>query len=81
MASFRRKPIAALAAVSAAAALAVPAASANAETPPPTTFTPPTFVCETLTEDIQLALDAGDQLAADLISDTFDAIGCGDTAT
>lgn len=84
-----RKALAALAVVTAAGAVAVPAASASAATPVRTTsvrhiglvpYTPPAYLCATLGLQVQGALAAHNPLLASLIVKTSVAIGCGGAA-
>jgi hypothetical protein len=75
----RRKPLAALAALGAAAALAFSSPSANAQTLP-LSYTPPVFLCYSLVYGIQGALATGNQLRANLLSQTFIYLHCGGAA-
>jgi peptidoglycan/LPS O-acetylase OafA/YrhL len=77
----RRKPLAALAAVTAALALAIPAASANAATfPTPVAYPPPHYLCSMLIVQMQGADAVGNHLLANLLSQTFVDIHCGGAA-
>jgi hypothetical protein len=80
----RRKPLAALAAVTAAVAIAVPAASASAATTEradsPLPFTPPTDLCQTLSGATQAVLALGDPQLVDLTQTAVDVLGCGAAA-
>jgi hypothetical protein len=82
----RRKPLAALAAVTAAVAIAVPAASASAATtertvsPRQLPFTPPIALCDTLSGATQDVLAIGDPMLTDLTATAADVLGCGGAA-
>jgi hypothetical protein len=74
----RRKLIAGLAAVTATAAIALPAASASAQ-PFPITYTPPYAYCLSLVYQIQAA-ELTNPLFANLLSQVFVYSGCGGAA-
>jgi hypothetical protein len=86
----RRKPLAALAAVTAALALAVPAASASTVKPAPAARTAPIIVggrlvpgslpCWILVRHIQAALLTGNTVWANFLSNVFIYSGCGGAA-
>ena len=86
----RRKPLAALAAIPAALALAVPAASASAATfgpgpvvPRPVVspvFTPSAVLCSTLVYQLRVAELVGNPILANAIGGTLMNIGCGGAA-
>jgi hypothetical protein len=86
----QRKPLAALAAVTAALALAVPAASASAATfgpgpvvPSPIVnpvFTPSALLCSTLVYQLNVAELAGNPILANAIGGTLMDMGCGGAA-
>ena len=86
----QRKPLAALAAVTAALALAVPAASASAATfgpgpvvPRPVVspvFTPSAVLCSTLVYQLRVAELVGNPFLASAIGGTLMNIGCGGAA-
>jgi peptidoglycan/LPS O-acetylase OafA/YrhL len=77
----RRKPLAALAAVTAALALAVPAASAGAATFPTTVaYTPPVYLCSLLVFQLRAAEATGNTLMANLLGQTLMDVGCGGAA-
>jgi hypothetical protein len=86
----RRKPLAALAAISVAAGAVVPAASASAATPAPTgatrsivthiPYTPPPFLCSALVYQLRGALATGHPILANLLAQTLMNIGCGGAA-
>jgi hypothetical protein len=86
----QRKPLAALAAVTAALALAVPAASASAATfgpgpvvPRPVVspvFTPSAVLCSTLVYQLRVAELVGNPFLANAIGGTLMNIGCGGAA-
>jgi hypothetical protein len=82
----RRKPLAALAAVTAALALVVPVASAATTAPAvPTTsigvgLVPGSLPCQILIGQIQFALLSGNMLWANLVSNVFVYSGCGGAA-
>jgi hypothetical protein len=71
-----------LAAVAAAVAVAIPTASASAATPPAVVpYTPPITLCEAFSVETQQALAVGNQLLADLLTQTsVDVLGCGGAA-
>jgi hypothetical protein len=73
----RRKPLAALAAVSAVVAVAMPTASASAA---PIAYAPPAFLCQSLVLQMQGAQAVGNPLLADLLGQTLMDIGCGGAA-
>jgi hypothetical protein len=81
-----RKPLAALAAVTAAVAVAVPTTSASAAVPAPVPaphlvpFTPPAFLCNALAVQVGVALRAGNPILAGLLVRTSVLIGCGGAA-
>ena len=85
----QRKPLAALAAVTAALALVVPAASASAATfgpgpvvPRPVVspvFTPSAVLCSTLVFQLNLA-ELGNPILANAIGGTLMDMGCGGAA-
>jgi hypothetical protein len=82
----RRKPLAALAAVTAAAAIAVPVASASAATPQPAAAqrqiitlmptTPTGFLCSSLVLQGQGSMLGGNSILANLLGQTFQDLGC-----
>jgi hypothetical protein len=86
----QRKPLAALAAVTAALALAVPAGSASAATfgpgpvvPRPVVspvFTPSAVLCSTLVYQLRVAELVGNPFLANAIGGTLMNIGCGGAA-
>jgi hypothetical protein len=86
----RRKPLAALAAVTAALALVVPTASANAATfgpgpvvPRPVVspvYTPSAVLCSTLVYQLRAAELAGNPILANAIAGTLMDLGCGGAA-
>jgi hypothetical protein len=86
----QRKPLAALAAVTAAVALAVPAASASAATfgpgpvvPGPVVspvYTPSAVLCSTLVYQLRVAELAGNPILANAIGGTLMDVGCGGAA-
>jgi hypothetical protein len=86
----QRKPLAALAAVTAALALAVPAASASAATfgpgpvvPRPVVspvYTPSALLCSTLVYQLRVAELVGNPILANAIGGTLMNIGCGGAA-
>ena len=76
---FRRKLIAGVAALTAAAAIAVPAASASAQTVP-VAYTPPYAYCLGLVGQIQLASATGNVLWANELSNVFVYSHCGGAA-
>jgi hypothetical protein len=78
----RPKPLAALAAITAAVAVALPTASASAATTASLVpFTPPADVCATLgNESAAGSLAGGDLLLSTLLSQTAADIGCGGSA-
>jgi hypothetical protein len=85
-----RKPLAALAAVTAALALAVPAASASAATfgPGPVVprpivspvYTPSAALCSMLVFQLNVAERAGNPILANAIGATLMDVGCGGAA-
>ena len=75
----RRKLIAALAALTAAGSIAVPAASASAQ-PAPIVFTPPAAYCLALAHQIQFALATGNVPWATALSNLFVYSHCGGAA-
>jgi peptidoglycan/LPS O-acetylase OafA/YrhL len=77
----RRKPLAALAAVTAALAIAVPTATASAATfPTPIAYTPPTYLCSLLVWQLRAAEATGNTLMANLLGQTLMDVGCGGAA-
>jgi hypothetical protein len=86
----QRKPLAALAAVTAALALVVPAASASAATfgpgpvvPSPVVspaFTPSAVLCSTLVYQLNVAELVGNPILANAIGGTLMDMGCGGAA-
>ena len=86
----QRKPLAALAAVTAALALAVPAMSASAATfgpgpvvPRPVVspvYTPSALLCSTLVYQLRVAEMARNPILANAIAGTLMHIGCGGAA-
>ena len=85
----RRKPLAALAAVTAALALALPAASAGAATTAPATrvfigagglLPSGSFPCQILVGQIRFALLTGNAPFANVLSNVFIYSGCGGAA-
>jgi hypothetical protein len=86
----RRKPLAGLAAVTAALALAVPAASASAATfgpgpvvPRPVVspvYTPSAMLCSALVYQLNFAESAGNPILANAIGGTLMDLGCGGAA-
>ena len=86
----QRKPLAALAAVTAALALAVPAASASAATfgpgpvvPRPVVspvYTPSALLCSTLVYQLRVSELVGNPFLANAIGRTLMNIGCGGAA-
>jgi hypothetical protein len=88
----QRKPLAALAAVTAALALVVPAASASAATtfgPGPVVvprpivspvYTPSAVLCSTLVFQLNVAELAANPIAANAIGATLMDVGCGGAA-
>jgi hypothetical protein len=86
----RRKPLAGLAAVTAALALAVPAASASAATfgPGPVVprpvispvYTPSAVLCSTLVFQLRVAELAGNPILSNAIGATLMDMGCGGAA-
>jgi hypothetical protein len=79
----RRKPLAALAAITAAVAVAVPTASASAATTASLApYTPPAEVCATLGNESAAGSMAGGNLllVSTLLSQTAADIGCGGAA-
>jgi hypothetical protein len=86
----RRKPLAALAAVTAAVAVAVPAASASAATTAPAVpaasigvggrLLSGSLPCQILVGQIRFALQSGNILWANLVSTVFVYSGCGGAA-
>jgi hypothetical protein len=86
----RRKPLAALAAVTAALALAVPAMSASAATPAPAVptasfglgglFVSGSLPCQLLVAQIRFALLSGNTVWANVVSNVFLYSGCGGAA-
>jgi hypothetical protein len=86
----RRKPLAALAAITAAVAVAVPAASASAATTErtvsprqivtPNVFGPGGLYCDAVALQIQAAFDTGNILAGDFLNAVFLDSGCGGAA-
>jgi hypothetical protein len=85
-----RKPLAALAAVTAALALVVPAASASAATfgpgpvvPRPVVspvYTPSAVLCSTLVYQLNVAELTGNHILANAIAGTLMDVGCGGAA-
>ena len=75
----RRKPLAALAAVSAAVAVAIPA-SASAAPIAPIAYAPPALLCQSLVVQLRAAQAVGNPLLADLLGQTLMDIGCGGAA-
>jgi hypothetical protein len=84
----RRKPLASVAAVTAALALAVPATSASAATTVPTFRVPTVKVgllpgslpCQILIAQVRFALLTGNVLWANVASNVFVYSGCGGAA-
>jgi hypothetical protein len=86
----RRKPLAALAAVTAAFAVALPAASAGAATTVPAVpaasigfgglLVSGSLPCQILVGQIRFALQSGNTLWANVISNVFVYSGCGGAA-
>jgi ABC-type sugar transport system substrate-binding protein len=77
----RRKPLAVLAAATAAAALAVPAAASAAPfTPEPIVYSPPPYLCAILDAQTRAALAVGNTLGAELLVQTQLDVGCGNPA-
>jgi hypothetical protein len=92
----RRKPLAAVAAVTAALAVAVPEASASAATPAPAVRTvhavriahigfrgvllPGSLPCQILINQIRFAVFTGNALWANALSNVFIYSGCGGAA-
>ena len=84
----RRKPLAALAAVTATLALAVPAASASAATSAPAVRTAPvgghlvsgSLPCQILIGQIRFAALLGNTLGENVLSNVFIYSGCGGAA-
>jgi hypothetical protein len=76
----RRKPLAALAAVTAAVAVAVPTASASAATTAPIVFGPGSLYCEVLHSELMAAGDSGNIVMADYLGEVFVYSGCGGAA-
>jgi hypothetical protein len=87
---FRRKPLAVLAAVTAALILAVPAVSASAATTAPAVPTasigvggglvPGSLPCQILVGQIRFAVLSGNTLWANLVANVFIYSGCGGAA-
>jgi hypothetical protein len=82
----RQKPLAALAAVTAALAVAVPAASASAATTAPavrtapTLFGPGSLYCDVVYGQLRLAGASGATLYENYLSNVFVYSGCGGAA-
>jgi hypothetical protein len=81
--------MAALAAVTAAVAVAVPAADASAATTQPTAstrivtpvpYTPPAYFCLSLARQAQTAALLGNHILANLLGQTLMYVGCGGAA-
>ena len=75
---FRRKLIAGVAALTAAASIAIPAASASAQ--PTYSYTPPYFFCAGLIPQIDFATAAGNTVWASALSNVFVYSHCGGAA-
>lgn len=79
-----RKPLAALAAATAALALAIPTASASAGTISPVAHRPFTgpgsLYCQIVYRDLVAATDTGRMWTADFLSNVFVDTGCGGAA-
>jgi hypothetical protein len=86
----RRQPLAKLAAVTAAVALALPIASASAASPTPAIPSPfvgpdgrlvsGSFPCQVLFREVQFAFLTGNTLWANVVSNAFVYSGCGGAA-
>ena len=76
---FRRKLIAGVAALTAAASIAIPAASASAQ-PAPFAYTPPYAFCASLIPQIQFATATGNLAWASVLSNVFVYSHCGGAA-
>jgi hypothetical protein len=82
----RQKPLAALAAITAALAVAVPAASASAATPAPAVRTAPSLFgagslyCDVLYSEVAGAFASGNTLFENYLSNVFVYSRCGGAA-
>ena len=74
-----RRPLAALAALTTAGAIALPASSASAQVAP-LVYTPPLIFCQTLVSQINFALLTGNLPLANLVSQAFIYSHCGGAA-
>ena len=75
----RRKLIAAIAALTAAGAIAIPAASASAH-PMPVAYAPPPAFCAALASQIRFATATGNLVLASALSNVLVYSGCGGAA-